>query len=178
MAPGDDNYNRLTDFFREEYQSLSGFVRARLEDTADRDAEDIVQDVALRLLTRTPDPVPVQNIAGYVYRAVRNRIIDVLRSRPSPREASRDADPWSVFAGMFQDEPDAEIPESVFEALQQAIAGLRPEYQRVIRALDFDGYTYRELSEESGIPAGTLMSWRHRALAELQGILKHEQHTN
>ena len=36
-----------------------------------------------------------------------------------------------------------------------------------IAAVDIEGYTYREISEETGIPEGTLLSRRHRAVSLL-----------
>ena len=51
--------------------------------------------------------------------------------------------------------------------LINAITNLKPDYQDIIIAIDFEDYTYKEFSEETGIPEGTLMSRRHRALSLL-----------
>ncbi len=42
----------VADFFRKEQANLVGFVRRLIEDTAARDGEDIVQDVALNLFNK------------------------------------------------------------------------------------------------------------------------------
>ena len=49
---------------------------------------------------------------------------------------------------------------------------LKQVYRDIVIAIDFEEYTYKELSERTGIPAGTLMSRRHRALAELSKKLE------
>ena len=43
--------NRVADFFRTEHKKLVSYVRCRIDDAADRDAEDIVQDVICLLYT-------------------------------------------------------------------------------------------------------------------------------
>ena len=72
---------RLADFFRSERQRLVGYVRRWIDDTAEQDGEDIVQDVALGIFNRADVTIPIEYLSAYVYRAVRNRIIDYLRRR-------------------------------------------------------------------------------------------------
>ena len=60
---------------------LVRYVRRLIDDTAEKDGEDIVQDVALSLLARTDVLVPIESLSAYVYQSLRNRVIDSLRSR-------------------------------------------------------------------------------------------------
>ncbi len=169
MAPGKDNYNNLNRFFRDEYQSLSGYVRSRIDDTAERDAEDIIQDVALRLFSRADDLSQINNIAGFVYHAVRNKIIDVMRTRKGKQsDNDRLEERWTEFAELFYGGPAQQYPESAMRKLKEGIESLKPDYREVILAVDFEGYTYREYARLTGISPGTLMSRRHRALSILQ----------
>ena len=57
--------------------------------------------------------------------------------------------------------------EHLTEELKASIANLKPVYQEIILAVDFEGYTYAELSEELNVSIGTLMSRRHRAMGVL-----------
>jgi len=162
------NKTSLTDFFKEEYQSLQGYVRSKIDDTSDGDAEDIIQDVALRIFSRPEDALPITNITGFVYHALRNKIIDVLRTKKQRDDNDDDLEQlWSAFAEQFYTADGAGYSENLKERLKQAIGTLRPEYQEIIFAIDFEGYTYREISGETGISPGTLMSRRHRALSIL-----------
>ncbi|MBC2838428.1 RNA polymerase sigma factor [Robiginitalea sp. SC105] len=173
MASGEENYNNLTNFFRDEYQSLNGYVRSRIEDTGERDAEDIIQDVALRLFSRTDDLSQINNIAGFVYRAIRNRIIDVMRTRKGRQaDQSQLEARWTEFAELFYENSGDVYPEVLMRQLKAGIEGLKPDYREVILVIDFEGYTYREYAGMTGISPGTLMSRRHRALSILQKKLK------
>lgn len=168
MAANNENQQKLTDFFREEYQALTGFVRARLEDTAESEAEDIIQEVALRVFSRIDDRSPINNIAGFVYRSVRNRIVDILRSRKAPDYDETELERrWTEFAELFYGDSGNAYPEAVIGELQNALSELSPEYRAIVFAVDFEGYAYREIAEQTGVPPGTLMSRRHRALAQL-----------
>ena len=173
MAKNSENYNKLIRFFNAEYQALRAFVNSRVEDTADRDAEDIVQDVALKLFSRVDHLTPINNIGGFVYRSVRNQIIDTLRTQKLRLDLDEE-----------MEEPMAELAELVYGVgaytdademkaiLKKALSNLKPEYREVIMAVDFDNLSYRQLSLETGIPQGTLMSRRHRALSILLNELE------
>lgn len=67
-------------FVKGERQKLVNYVRSLVRDTADMDAEDVVQDVLLRILERTDMTTP-ENLAAYIYRSLRNRVIDNMRTR-------------------------------------------------------------------------------------------------
>ena len=71
------------------------------------------------------------------------------------------------FAELFYGTSDNSYPEKMKIELKKAILNLKPFYKEVIISFDFDGLSYKEISEETGIPEGTLMSRRHRALSIL-----------
>jgi RNA polymerase sigma-70 factor (ECF subfamily) len=173
MTARKKNNIELSKFFRDEYNALGGYVRSRIQDTTDRDAEDIIQEVALRLFSRADDISPIQNVAGYVYHALRNRIIDVMRTR-KPVTAEQDPIEQSLgeLAGAIYDDSEASYSPALRRRLGYAIRELKPIYREVVLAVDFEGYTYREISEQTGISMGTLMSRRHRALSLLFDKLK------
>lgn len=168
--------NNLTEFFEEEYSSLKGYVRSKIKHTAESDAEDIIQDVALRIFSRPLDALPIHNIGGFVYNAIRNRIIDIMRTK---KERVDDGETleilWTEFASLFQDDFQETYPEQLKEKLKEAIAALKPVYRDIIIAVDFEGYTYKEIANQTGIATGTLMSRRHRALSILLKKLKSEK---
>ncbi|MEM0931609.1 MAG: RNA polymerase sigma factor [Bacteroidota bacterium] len=165
--------NRLTHFFNEEYTSLKAYVRSRIQDTTEQDAGDIVQDVAVRIFSRPNDAAPITNIAGFVYNAVRNRIIDLMRTKKENLHINDEVDKkWREFAELFYTPADNSYAQEIQKALEEQIRLLRPEYRDIITAVDFEGYTYREIAMETGISPGTLMSRRHRALSILAKALK------
>ena len=81
MVSETDNYNKLKSFFSDEYDALRAYANSRINDAADRNAEDIVQEVALKMFSRADDLSPINNIAGFVYNSIRNKIIDIMRTK-------------------------------------------------------------------------------------------------
>ncbi|MEM9144227.1 MAG: RNA polymerase sigma factor, partial [Bacteroidota bacterium] len=139
----------------------------------DRDAEDIVQDVALKLFTRAESLSPIENVAGLVYNSIRNKIIDLLRSKKTrayPEEEMEGR--FREFTELFYGTSDNTYPEPLKNDLKKALLNLKPDYRDILIAVDFEGYSYKEIAEEFGIPQGTLMSRRHRALAQLSKEMK------
>ncbi|NDV42326.1 RNA polymerase sigma factor [Flagellimonas sediminis] len=173
MAAKTENRNNLTTFFNDEYGSLRSYVQSKIRDTSERDAEDIVQDVALRIFSRPDDAIPITNVGGFVYNAIRNRIIDIMRGKKERKLPSDEIDKqWQEFAELFYGDADNSYSLEMETALKNAVADLKPPYRDIIIAVDFEGYTYKEIAEQTGISPGTLMSRRHRAMSELSKILE------
>ena len=67
----------LDRLFRNEYHKLVNFIRKNLDERySEASPEDIIQDVALGLIDRLDLDTQIGNLTGYIYQAVRNKIID------------------------------------------------------------------------------------------------------
>jgi RNA polymerase sigma factor (sigma-70 family) len=173
MTTESENNKKLKAFFGTEYQSLKRYVNSNIKESINRDAEDILQDVALKLFSGTDRYLPINNVASFVYRSVKNKIIDLMRSnKPTTYSANENEAKLIEFTEMLYGQSDNDYSEQMKDELKQSIMNLKPDYRDIIIAIDFEGYTYREISEELEIPEGTLMSRRHRAIALLHKTLK------
>ena len=171
MSLESENRTKLQEFFGEEYRSLKLYVKSRIRDTANRDAEDIIQDVALKLFTGADRYAPINNVAGFVYKSIRNSIIDIMRS-PKQAEPVEVDNEFSDLADMLNTATDKHASEKMITLLKESIQELKPEYRYIIIAVDFKGHSYKEISHKTGIPQGTLMSRRHRAMGILYKKIK------
>ena len=179
MTFGTDNNKNLRTFFDEEYHSLKAYAKSKIDDTADRDVEDIGQDVALKIFSRADSASPINNIAGFVYNSLKNRIIDILRTKRESYEIKREMEIRLIeFSELFYGKSDNLYSEKMKNELKKAILNLKPFYQKIIIAIDFEGYSYKEVSAETGISVGTLMSRRHRALSLLFKELETKRNIN
>lgn len=173
MTLESENSKKLKVFFGEEYHSLKAYVNSRIKASANRDAEDIIQDVALKLFSGADRYSPINNVAGFVYNSIKNRIIDIMRSNKTVY--SKNESKLQEFAEVVYETTDTYYSEEMKIILKQAIMSLKPDYRDIIIAIDFEGYTYKEISFETEIPEGTLMSRRHRAIAKLYTILEQKK---
>ena len=175
-------HKKLSDFFRSERKRLIRYVQRRIEDTAARDSEDIVHDVALNLFNRADVTVPIENISAYVYQSLRNRIVDLLRKRKikviSMEEAVFDHSETSL-AHLIYDytyHPARQMDrKELREKMFNSIAALDDNDKAIIIETEFEGRSYAEISKEWGIPVGTLLSRKSRALNKIRETLKSDE---
>lgn len=130
-------------------------------------ADDICQDVFVKLYTRWSKIVKGGNVDGYANRVLVGCYVDSTR-RPWRRERSSEVLP--EFADSTADEALSRI-DGGDEALERALAGL-PANQRAVVVLRFtDDLTVDEIARELNIPAGTVKSRLSRGIESLREAL-------
>jgi RNA polymerase sigma factor (sigma-70 family) len=75
----DEQDQRISEVVQREQSRLRNFIRRRVPDP--RDAEDILQDVFYELVEANRLLMPIEHVAGWLFRVARNRIIDLLRKK-------------------------------------------------------------------------------------------------
>jgi RNA polymerase sigma-70 factor (ECF subfamily) len=131
-------------------------------------AEEIVQEVMLTVWRKADqfDPGRAQ-VSAWIYQIARNRQIDVIRkeNRPVPEELARDED----------NEPDAAQIVAVEQEnghLRTALARLSPEQREMIEKAYLGELSHQQISEQTGLPLGTIKSRIRLALDKLRHELK------
>ena len=169
----------LRSFVSSEYRNLVSYVRRYFNERYyDVSAEDIVQDVAVNLFSKLDFDEHLENIAGYVYRSIRDRITDFQRKTKNeiPFEKFTDDEGEEYFSENILVENERitkEIDdEKFYDSIREALNQLSPNQQMVFVATEFDGYTFDELSDQLEIPIGTLLSWKHRGVKKLKEIIR------
>jgi len=158
-------------FVRREYGRLVEFVRRRLGEVEGMEPEDIVQDVLVGLFDKADISAPIHNLAAYVYRSLRNRVVDSWRARKytlsldslmggSPLVDSLPAQ--GISSEKIMDESARWI------RFRKELARLSSAEQAVIMATELDNWTFRELSREWNVPVGTLLARKSRALKKIK----------
>jgi RNA polymerase sigma-70 factor (ECF subfamily) len=174
----------LETFFRLEYRKLVNFVSKNLDDRFfEASPEDIVQDVVVGMIDKIEVDTQIGNLSAYIYRSIRNRIIDYQKKkkRSVSLESFTDKKNENYLLNTLKDETTADETDYSDigpEMLREAIDQLRPDEQAVIIATEFENISYEELSEEWDVPVGTLLSRKHRALSKLHKILINSKSNN
>ncbi|MCD4735136.1 MAG: sigma-70 family RNA polymerase sigma factor [Bacteroidales bacterium] len=177
MKSYSEQQNRVAGFLAREYGNLISYVKKNWQAADEADAEDIVQDVVLNLFTKVDFNAPIENLFAYVYRSLKNKIIDLTRKRREDRlDDYEDEDSGENlilrrWVDETEDPDEKEEQEQMLQLMLETIDDLRPDQQEIIVATELEGYTFEELSQEWGIPIGTLLSRKHRAMATLQKLM-------
>jgi RNA polymerase sigma factor (sigma-70 family) len=176
MAEQDE---RLTETIGREQGRLRNFIRRRVADEAE--AEDILQDVFYELIEAYRLMKPIEQVGAWLYRVARNRIIDGFRKK-KPEPFSPDEDPDAEDGDSLSLEellpsPDAG-PEATYargillEELDAALDELPEDQREVFLAHEFEGFSFKEISAETGVSVNTLLSRKHHAVLYLRRRLQ------
>ena len=145
-------------------------------------AEDLVQQLLVRLFPRLVELRALEQVRPWALRVMYRIFVDELRrTRASPVQFG--ADTTDEGAGA-QDEawldPGPEPAEIVDQQITQerllrAWEQLGEEHRAVLSMHDIEDYTLLELAQIMDIPLGTLKSRLHRARARLRELLAAER---
>jgi RNA polymerase sigma factor (sigma-70 family) len=160
-APGRDDHARFSELVMPHLGDA--YALARWITGSRADAEDVVQDASLRAF-RAIGGFAGDNARPWVLTIVRNTAYTWLRkNRPSAVLVVEDLEGVEAAQANTGD-PDRETPETALIAkadaacLQAAIAALPISYRETLILRDVQGLSYREISEVTGVPIGTVMS--------------------
>ena len=160
--------HRVAEVFAEHGREM--VRRARRVLRSDADADDAVQEVMLALV-RAPHVLgAVERIGAWLLALVHRRCVDLLRGdrRREEKEAG------AGIADLFRraDPADLAEHEELCRAVAQAVDALPGELRWAFVRNELEDKTFREMAEESGIPMGTLMARKARAVGLLRERLR------
>jgi RNA polymerase sigma-70 factor (ECF subfamily) len=140
------------------------------------DAQDVVQDTLLTVAKDFRDFRGASSLSTWLYTIARSYCIKKRRKSKfaPPEEASLEGDS----SGEAQDVPhpapgpeEATVRREVTEALDRAIAHLRPAYRDVLLLRDVEGLSAAEVGEVLGLSVPAVKSRLHRARSEVRARL-------
>ncbi len=142
----------------------------------DRDrAEDLTQELFLKLMQASRRYRPEGRLSTYVYRVATNLWIDHYRAqRPQPRLYSIDqaiAGPAMEPAGPGESPLEHASGEEEKQRLRAALERLTEPHRIVFELAVYQQRPYAEIAELLGIPVGTVKSRMHNTVAALRELL-------
>lgn len=154
------------------------YVRTHMTEET-RDAEDIVQDVMLKLFSVVDLESRIENLAAYAWQSLKNLVVDSYRRRQIRKQDSLDE-----MNDMIRSEdksPEDQMLRDQFSVhLDRALNALKPSERAIWIATEVEGQTYQDLAEIWEEPIGTLLSRKYRAekkiLNMLNNIYKENEH--
>jgi len=175
LRVGDGDLEAFETLVTRHQHSVVGTAAKMLGGTAD--AEDIGQQVFVRVWKHAARYQPSAKFTTWLMTITRNLVFNELRRRRRSQQVSMDADEGDTIRHQFVDEqaaaPSEEMLDSeLHEAIDAAIASL-PEAQRLAIVLRrYEGMPYEEIAEvlKTSVPA--VKSILFRARAELKARLK------
>lgn len=141
------------------------------------DAEDIAQQVFLRLWKSAKRYQPTAKFTTYLFTITRNLVFNATRKKSIRKESSLDeqAEEWNqqVEDPAEEDRPDQQLEQKELQAaVDRAIAAL-PEKQRLAVVLRrYEQLPYEEIAEVLDLSVSAVKSQLFRARTQLRGELE------
>ena len=127
------------------------------------DAEDIVQDVLLRLYRSKEQLTNVERVEQYLIRAISNACIDYNRRRSPILMTSLEG-----AAQIAEDsEADKEIRDE-YERINRLLQTIPTEQAEIVRLHCTDGLTFRQIAQVLEIPEATVKSRYRYAIDKIR----------
>lgn len=143
------------------------------------DAMDVTQDSLLRFFTSLHRFDPRRPVRPWLYRIVRNRVIDLIRRRKVRRHESIDAHdedgrPRLELRDHSIDLEGEARARQLRKHMLEALSRLSDNQREILVLRDYHDLAYAEISETLEIPIGTVMSRLHSARKKLKQVLLDE----
>jgi len=129
-------------------------ARARCLCRNQADAQDLVQETLARALSHVEQFEPGTNLRAWLHQILFNSFVS--RRRRSQRERVG-LTRFTLEMG-HSDVELTEVTKRMSPRLQTALDALPAKIGEVIRKVDIEEFTYREVAEQMSIPIGTVMS--------------------
>jgi len=146
----------------------------------DADAEDVTQNVLLKILQSASSFRGDSDPMGWIYRITINESRELYRRRGRRPAVSLDTLPVEVDAaehmagvGDFSRRPDRRLhAEEIERRVTDAIQELPDGYREAVILMDLEGLSYKDAAEVMGLTLGGFKTRLHRARLHLRRRLE------
>ncbi|NIM17738.1 MAG: RNA polymerase sigma factor SigZ [Candidatus Aminicenantes bacterium] len=148
--------------WKEYHDRLHGFIRSRVGDTST--ADDILQEVFLRIHSRIDTLKESSKIKSWIYRITRNAIIDHYRARKPMEELPE---------SLAVPETDASVKavEAITGCVLPMIRHLPDHYRQALMLSEIKGLTQKEVARKQGVSTSGAKSRIQRGRSMIKDML-------
>lgn len=148
--------------WKEYHDRLYAFIRRRVSDRFA--ADDILQDVLLKVHTALPSLKEGTKLQGWLYQIARNAVIDHYRSR-------RPQEPLPDWLAQPASEPAEAARRELTACLRPMIDQLPAPYRDALTLADLENRPQHEVAKTQGLSLSGAKSRVQRGRAMVKGLL-------
>ncbi len=139
------------------------------------DADDVLQEVFVKLFINLNDYDPHLKFSSWLYRIAHNETVSFLRKKNiRPGVLTLSAEDVDFFFEQLADETDfAELASRRYDAqiVRESLRELAPRYAEVLTLRFLEEKSYSEISDILKVPEGTVATLINRGKQALKGTL-------
>lgn len=140
------------------------------------EAHDVAQEVFSRMVADRPNLQHAAAVRGWLRTVTARVVVDRWRADHAriQRESQSASAALRVRPPPHPTLDDAAAAAESRQRIRAALAGLTDQQRRVVMAKCFDGLTFAEIAQETGLALGTVKTHYLRALESLRDTLRSE----
>lgn len=170
---------RVEETYKQEKGRLLKFIRNRIPDKIE--AEDLLQDVFLRLILNTTGIQTIENITAWIYSVTRNRIVDSFRKKKteSLEEQRLSASSSSevllledILPSLGDNPEDKIMADLIWQSIEEALEEMPEEQREVFVYHEFENLSFKQIAERTGLNQNTLLARKRYAILFLRKRLQ------
>lgn len=127
------------------------------------DAEDVTQDVFIKLQNKLGSFKGKSNIKTYIYRITVNQSIDLIRKQQSHTKKAKDS--WELHPALVYD--DGMLLDRLLKILSE-------KHRAIVLLYEITGCSQKEIAETLEMSRGTVKSILSRSITKMAAYLKKE----
>ena len=166
-------------FTADAMEFMPGLYSAALRMTRNAaDAEDLVQETYLKAYRSYGSFREGTNLRAWLYRILTNTYINSYRTAQRRPETTDVEDVEDLYlyrrlaeSGDERSAEDEALDRFTDEDVKRALEALPEAFRIAVLLADVEGFSYKEISEITDVPIGTVMSRIHRGRRALQKAL-------
>lgn len=118
-------------------------------------AEDLCQDIFVKVLTKIKTIKEPRSFTAWLFKTAKNLYLDSVRNlKISKTDSIEDIKEAKI-------KTDPQDPEIIIK-IRRGLSFLDPEERLILLLIDYQGYSYKEVSEITGLSEGAITSRIHR----------------
>ncbi|MDJ1466880.1 RNA polymerase sigma-70 factor [Xanthocytophaga flava] len=158
-------------FFMRLFQFTKMYVHNR------ETAEELVNDIMLKLWHRRSEVLKIQNLETYLFVSARNKSLNYLSQR-SPFHISLEPESGEIEI-VNTDDPEKILEwRQIYELLMQAVEELPDQCRTVFKLIKEEGMSYKQVAEILDLSPRTVETQLFRAMKKLHKSLDNYMDTN
>lgn len=167
---------RTKRFERDALQYMNQLYAAAMRYTKNpEDAQDLVQDTYIKAYNSFYQFEPGTNLKAWLYRVLTTTFINTYRKdQRRPQTSDSELEDWQIAEASSHTSDQGKSTEDVVlenlpdSDIKNALAEIPEEFRMAVYLADVEGFSYKEIAEIVGVPAGTVMSRLHRGRKQLR----------
>ncbi len=169
------NREAISQLLERHTRRLRDYVRMMVKD--DDVAEDLVQEVLIRVVKVIDEGryTDKGRFLPWLLRIAHNRVLDYFRAQKQVKTISESSAGFDILGSKSFAEPSIEdqmISEQCAEEIRALVEELPEEQREVVRMRYYEGLSFKEIAEHTGVSINTALGRMRYALINMRQIIK------